>query len=93
MNVPFDKRLKRLNRWKRKCPKCGTTIHFSLRSSRLGATGPARCGEHLESSRIFDAGEFLEGCVRFCEWEGDAVRMWYCSVRFREKNGKYLSED
>jgi predicted RNA-binding Zn-ribbon protein involved in translation (DUF1610 family) len=88
-----DKRIKRLDRWKRKCPKCGTTIHFSLRSSRLGASGPARCGEHLESSRIFDAGELREGRVRFCDWAGYAIRMWDGSVRFMEKNGRYLSED
>jgi len=88
-----DKRIKRLDRWKRKCPKCGTTIHFSLRSSRLGAMGSARCGEHLESSRIFDAGELREGRVRFCDWAGYAIRMWDGSVRFMEKNGRYLSED
>jgi len=91
--MPYEDRLKRLSRWNNKCPKCGHAIHFTLRSQRLGSTSPAQCGEHLESTRIFDAGELREGCVRFCEWEGHAVRMWDGSIRFREKNGRYLSED
>ena len=91
--MSYENRLKRLGRWNNKCPKCGHTIHFSLRSSRLGSIGPARCGEHLESTRIFDAKEVREGCVRFCPWEGYAVRMWDGSVRFTEKNGRYLFEE
>ena len=84
--------IERFNRWNNKCPKCGFEIHFTLRSGRLGATSAARCGRHIASSRIFDRTELIERTVKFCDWEGQVVRMWDGSVRFREKNGRYLFE-
>jgi len=88
----MDDRLKRLNRWNNRCPKCGSDIYFSLRSGKLGATATARCALHLESSRSFDAAALKEKRVVLCSWEGLAVRMWDGSVRFKEQNGLYLFE-
>jgi hypothetical protein len=81
-----------IREWNNKCPKCGHEIHWSLRSGRLGAHAPARCGNSLGASRIIKLDHIVEGTVKFCNWEGEAVRMWDGSVRFREKNGRYLLE-
>ena len=81
-----------MREWNNKCPKCGQNIHWSLRSSKLGATSIARCGHGLSSSRIIDLDEVVHGGLKVCDWEGVAVRMWDGSVRFREKNGRYLFE-
>ena len=81
-----------MRQWNNKCPKCGQDIHWSLRSGKLGASAPARCGNGLGASRIIDLDEVSDGGLKVCEWEGEVVRMWDGSVRFREKNGRYLSE-
>lgn len=54
--------------------------------------GPARCGRHIESSGIFDVVKLREKKIKFCDWEGYAVRMWDGSVRFKEKNGRWFTE-
>jgi hypothetical protein len=46
----------------------------------------------LKATRIINIDEVREGTIRLCEWEGEAVRMWDGSVRFREKDGRYLFE-
>ena len=78
--------------WNNKCPRCGSHIHFSLRSGKLGASSSARCGNSLYSTRIIKLEDIREGTAKFCEWEGEAVRMWDGSIRFREKDGRYLFE-
>ena len=85
----FDKNMRQ---WNNKCPKCGNEIYWSLRSGKLGAHAPARCASHLGSSRIIKLEEVQDRTAKFCDWEGEAVRMWDGSVRFREKNGRYLLE-
>jgi len=81
-----------MREWNDKCPKCGQNIHWNLRSSKLGAHAPAYCGHGLSASRIIDLDEVSDGGLKICDWEGEAVRMWDGSVRFREKNGRYLFE-
>jgi len=88
----IDDRATTLREWNKKCPKCGSDIHFTLRGSKLGTAASARCGRHLESTRIFDVKKLREGRIKFCRWEGYAVRMWDGSVRFKEKNGRWLIE-
>ncbi len=87
MNI-FDFKIK----WNNKCPKCNKHIHFSLHGTKLGSHGQAWCEEHLRSTRLYDLAELREGKVDFCDWEGEAVRMWDGSVRFRESSGKWLSQ-
>ena len=81
-----------MKQWNNKCPKCGQDIHWHLRSGRLGDTGIAHCANGLSASRIINLDEVSGGGVKVCDWEGEAVRMWDGSVRFREKNGRYLFE-
>ena len=81
-----------MRQWNDKCPKCGQDIHWNLRSGKLGAHAPAYCGNGLGASRIIDLDEVTDGGLRICNWEGEVVRMWDGSVRFREKNGRYLLE-
>jgi len=81
-----------MRNWNNKCPKCASRIHFSLRDGRLGASAHAHCGNSLKATRIINIDEVREGTIRLCEWEGEAVRMWDGSVRFREKDGRYLFE-
>jgi len=81
-----------MREWNNKCPKCGSRIHFSLRDGRLGATARAHCGNNLNATRIISLDELSDGRVKLCRWEGCAVRMWDGSVRFREKDGRYLFE-
>tara|TARA_R100001129_G_scaffold175360_1_gene148348 strand:- start:668 stop:943 length:276 start_codon:yes stop_codon:yes gene_type:complete len=85
----FDREMRT---WNNKCPKCGQNIHWSLRSRKLGATSTARCGNSLGASRIINLDEVIDGGLKVCDWEGVAVRMWDGSVRFREKDGRYLLE-
>ena len=77
----FDREMRT---WNNKCPKCGQNIHWSLRSRKLGATSTARCGNGLGASRIIDLDEVIDGGLKICNWEGEVVRMWDGSVRFRE---------
>ena len=88
----IDDDITMLKEWNRKCPECGANIHFTLRNPKLGAQGTARCGRHPESSRIFDAKKLREGRIKFCYWEGYAVRIWDGSVRFKRKNELWLME-
>ena len=81
-----------MRKWNNKCPKCGSDIHFNLRSGQLGASSRAHCGNSLFATRIIDLKDLREGTVKSCDWEGEAVRMWDGSVRFKEKTGSYLFE-
>jgi len=85
-------RLERFNRWNRKCPQCGAEIYFTLRNNKLGSTASAYCSRHVESTRVFTLEELREKRVKFCDWEGYAVRMWDGSVRFKERSGRWLIE-
>ena len=81
-----------LRKWKSKCPGCGGEIHFRLYNGKLGATSKANCSNNINSTRMFTRDELNEGKLRVCNWEGYAVRMWDGSVRFKNKNGRYLFE-
>ena len=81
-----------MREWNDKCPKCGQDIHWNLRSGKLGAHAPAYCGNGLGASRIIKLDEVVDSGLKICDWEGEAVRMWDGSVRFREKDGRYLLE-
>jgi hypothetical protein len=81
-----------LRKWNNKCPQCSANIYFRLYSGKLGATSVARCANNLSSSRVMSLQEIADGTLKVCTWEGYAVRMWDGSVRFKEKNGRYLFE-
>ena len=81
-----------MREWNNKCPKCGSRIHFSLRSSKLGASAHAHCGNSVYATQVINLNDLKEGLAKSCDWEGEAVRMWDGSIRFREKDGRYLFE-
>ena len=81
-----------LRKWNSKCPACGGRIHFRLYNGKLGATSKANCSNNINSTRMFTRDELREGNLKVCNWEGYAVRMWDGSVRFKNKNGRYLFE-
>ena len=81
-----------MREWNNKCPKCGSRIHFSLRSGQLGASAHAHCGNSVHATQVINLNDLREGLVKCCDWEGEAVRRWDGSVRFREKDGRYLFE-
>ena len=85
----FDRNMRE---WNNKCPKCGSSIHFTLRSGKLGATGKAHCGNSMFATRTLSLDDIRDGTVKICDWEGKAVRMWDGSVRFRQEDGTYLFE-
>ena len=41
---------------------------------------------------MFTRDELREGNLKVCNWGGYAVRMWDGSIRFKQKNGRYLFE-
>lgn len=81
-----------MRQWNDKCPKCGARILFRLYNGKLGASARAQCSKHFNSSRSFSRTEIKSGTADYCDWVGEAVRMWDGSVRFREKGGRYLFE-
>ncbi len=81
-----------MRQWNNKCPKCGSRIHYSLRSGKLGASSTARCGNNMDATRSFTLEQVKNGEVKICSWEGKAIRMWDGSVRFKDTDGRYLFE-
>jgi|TARA_R110000824_G_scaffold66764_1_gene173050 hypothetical protein len=81
-----------LRKWNSKCPGCGGEIRFRLYDGKLGATSNASCSNNINSTRMFTRDELDEGKLKVCDWEGYAVRMWDGSVRFKNKNGRFLFE-
>tara|TARA_R110000787_G_scaffold213202_2_gene322765 strand:+ start:658 stop:948 length:291 start_codon:yes stop_codon:yes gene_type:complete len=81
-----------LRKWNSKCPDCGAEIHFRLYNGKLGATSKANCSNNINSTRMFTRDELREGNLKVCNWGGYAVRMWDGSIRFKQKNGRYLFE-
>ena len=43
-----------MREWNNKCPKCGSRIHFSLRSSKLGASAHAHCGNSVYATQVIN---------------------------------------
>ena len=81
-----------MREWNNKCPKCRSRRSPNHQNSRLGASADAHCGNSVYATQVINLNDLRDGLVKSCDWEGEAVRMWDGSVRFREKNGRYLFE-
>jgi hypothetical protein len=81
-----------IRQWNNRCPVCGACVTFRLHNGEAGSTSIARCGNNIKSTRDFSKDKSDRQDMKLCDWKGKAVRMTDGSVRFKDRNGRFLIE-
>lgn len=75
-----------IREWSSQCPECKSRLVWSMSKSEVGSEAKARCSKSAVGSVITTS---LRN-IRFCAWEGKAVRQSDGSVRIKNQNGLWI---